>query len=168
MLCVTHRGRRGRVHCCCSGWASEPGGWPTPRWAPGLLPPRSMSRRPSPARRIAGCDPATGVQRAGRSPGPAAPRRGRFPAGKEVFREFYIPQREWQLSCLLVLFLQRHGSNLVVLGAALILVHSDSLPVQHPVMTFPLSTKHQTLRETKMTLVSQKLTIMAVSLTCRN
>lgn len=108
LLFVTHCGCPGRVHCCCwcccSGWASEPGGWRSPRWAPGLRPPRSMSKRPSPARRIVHCDPATGVQRAGRGLGPAAPRRGRLPAGKGVVEEFQITPKEQQLFCLLVFF----------------------------------------------------------------
>lgn len=41
----------------------------------------------------------------------------------------------------------RHDFYLVVLGAALVLEQGDTLPVQEPVMTFPLRT--QTFNEVK-------------------
>ncbi len=119
----------------CSARASEPDARRSPTLARSLRPPRSTPARPSPPRRSEGRCLPTRTRGAGRGLGPAAPRTEWSPAGEvEEERMLFIIFTDHQTRRVCRVW----WIYLVVLHAALVLVQRDALPVQHPVMTFPL------------------------------
>ena len=179
---------------CCSAGASEPDRRRSPRLPPPCRPAHRTPARPSPARKSERPRLAARSQRAGRGLGPAAPQTEGSPAreGEEAEGFIFFQNRNMPLKsgsilmklqvknissclspgfvlCLVSIWLVHQTLYLVVLGAALVLVQSDALPVQDPVMPFPLGVETTNMSKVQTSLASHEgvfLTSVSVLVWC--